>query len=237
MSDVHPATPLGSPALSPADDDIAWAAAKVLAENGQLRVTVDDLQQQLSDAHAELEAEQRHLDGIIAQRDGLAGDLADMLSARDLCATQRDQLQAAHNALSRKNAELAAELRELTGYHDELLEDVLRNAGDEWDLDEAADAIAVKYVRHLEAGRVGHLAALEAIATSDGTCGAKARKALEGSDFAIIERERTRLATQAQELESVIREMLAHWERIGTTREDDELIAGWAARAGIEVEG
>ena len=31
-----------------------------------------------------------------------------------------------------------------------LAEDILRNAGDEWDLDEAAESIAVKYVRHLE---------------------------------------------------------------------------------------
>ena len=28
---------------------------------------------------------------------------------------------------------------------------ILRDAGDEWDLDEAAESIAVRYVRHLEA--------------------------------------------------------------------------------------
>jgi hypothetical protein len=32
-----------------------------------------------------------------------------------------------------------------------LAEEILRDAGDEWDLDEAAESIAVKYVRHLEA--------------------------------------------------------------------------------------
>jgi hypothetical protein len=46
---------------------------------------------------------------------------------------------------------LRAELGEITRYHDELLDEVLRNAGDGWELDEAADSIAVKYVRHLEA--------------------------------------------------------------------------------------
>jgi hypothetical protein len=42
------------------------------------------------------------------------------------------------------------ELHELSGNHDELLEELMRNTGDEWDGDEAAEAIAVKYVRHLE---------------------------------------------------------------------------------------
>ncbi len=31
-----------------------------------------------------------------------------------------------------------------------LAEQILRDAGDEWDLDEAVESIAVKYVRHLE---------------------------------------------------------------------------------------
>jgi hypothetical protein len=42
------------------------------------------------------------------------------------------------------------ELHELSDNHDELLEELMRNTGDEWDGDEAAEAIAVKYVRHLE---------------------------------------------------------------------------------------
>lgn len=32
----------------------------------------------------------------------------------------------------------------------------------------------------------------------------------------------------------VVAEMANHWERIGTTREEDELIAQWRARAGLE---
>lgn len=46
--------------------------------------------------------------------------------------------------------ELRAELAEVSGYHAELLDGILRNAGDEFDADEAADVIAVRYVRHLE---------------------------------------------------------------------------------------
>lgn len=42
------------------------------------------------------------------------------------------------------------QLREITGYHNDLLDEILRNTGDEWDGDEAAEAIAVRYVRHLE---------------------------------------------------------------------------------------
>lgn len=38
------------------------------------------------------------------------------------------------------------------------------------------------------------------------------------------------------EYQLVIREMIAHWQYAGTTREDDELIAGWAQRAGLETQ-
>ena len=34
--------------------------------------------------------------------------------------------------------------------HDDFLEELLKNIGDEWDGDEAAESIAVSYVRHLE---------------------------------------------------------------------------------------
>jgi len=48
---------------------------------------------------------------------------------------------------------LRAELDELTGYHDELANDILLNAPESFDGDEAAGVIAVRYVRHLEAER------------------------------------------------------------------------------------
>ena len=40
---------------------------------------------------------------------------------------------------------------------DDFLEELLKNIGDEWDGDEAAESIAVSYIRHLEdeVGRLG----------------------------------------------------------------------------------
>lgn len=43
------------------------------------------------------------------------------------------------------------------------------------------------------------------------------------------------LAGQRDEARSVVAEMCAHWERIGTTREEDERIPGWRERAGLEA--
>jgi hypothetical protein len=40
--------------------------------------------------------------------------------------------------------------------------EILRDAGGEWDLDETAESIAVKYVRHLEARCAGLAAAVAA---------------------------------------------------------------------------
>lgn len=51
-------------------------------------------------------------------------------------------------------AGLRSELTELTDNHNDLLNEILLNTGDEYDGDEAADAIAVRYVRDLEAGTV-----------------------------------------------------------------------------------
>ena len=49
-------------------------------------------------------------------------------------------------------AKLLAELREQTRDHDRLIEELLQNAGEEHGSDEgAAEAVAVRYVRHLEA--------------------------------------------------------------------------------------
>jgi hypothetical protein len=36
------------------------------------------------------------------------------------------------------------------------------------------------------------------------------------------------------DLRALVAEMCAHWERIGTTREEDELISQWRQRAGLE---
>jgi hypothetical protein len=41
------------------------------------------------------------------------------------------------------------------------------------------------------------------------------------------------LMEQRDEARAVVREMCAHWERIGTTREEDDLIPQWRERAGV----
>jgi len=81
--------------------------------------------------------------------------------------------------LLESQAALRYELRELTGNHDELVNELLENAGDEWDRDEAADAIAVRYVRHLEAeaGRLACAVRDIQIAASDALKSAEDREA------------------------------------------------------------
>lgn len=50
------------------------------------------------------------------------------------------------------------------------------------------------------------------------TCGARTKRAQDERDA----------------LKAIVAEMIAHWEYVGTTREDDELIVQWRERAGLE---
>lgn len=72
---------------------------------------------------------------------------------RDEIDRLRDQAQKALAAEGERTAErdqARAELAEIRGFYDNLIEEILKNPGDEYDYDEAADAIAVRYVRDLE---------------------------------------------------------------------------------------
>jgi hypothetical protein len=76
-----------------------------------------------------------------------------------LCWMVLEQMRAAQDLPSpvvAENDRIRREAAEMDGYHAETIKDILLNAGDEFDGDEAADAIAVRYVRHLEA-RIGEM--------------------------------------------------------------------------------
>lgn len=85
----------------------------------------------------------------------------------------------------------------------------------------------------------------EALAASDGRrtslAEATARLVTANAELATCRERNTGIAAQSDQYRDqrydyqiVIREMIAHWQYAGTTREDDELIAGWAQRAGLE---
>lgn len=114
-------------------------------------------------------------------------------------------------------AALRAELTELTDNHNGLIEEILLNAGDEYDGDEAAEAIAVRYVRDLEAGTV--------------------RKPVDGDAGEQPAPGVAEAVTEARAHQALIAEILSHFGPSGsghTARVGQVQITRWLQRAGIE---
>lgn len=118
MTGIHPATPLGSPPAATTPGQAAYEAYRhfpgpTMMPLGDERFAWERLQADDREAweHA----------AIVAIR--CSDRVADYVMLRDrmyAAIAERDQLQAAHNALSRKNAELAAELDRTTRQCDDL---------------------------------------------------------------------------------------------------------------------
>lgn len=117
--------------------------AALRAERDQAVGTANELRAQLALSRAELDAV---ADGkpAVAEARVLRGRNA-LLDAEIV--RVRAQLLSARDELDR----VRAELHEVTGYWNDLTEEILKNTGDEYDGDAAAPAIAVRYVRDLEA--------------------------------------------------------------------------------------
>jgi hypothetical protein len=169
-------------------------------------------------------AERDRMDGRLvaerAKRDARIGELEAHLAAaqkRALVADRkRDQHAIRINELESELARVRAEAAEMDGYHAETINGILLNAGDEFDGDEAADVIAVRYVRHIEAERDRKHAALlvidEAALISDYAGDAPSALAYQ---LAAVTAERDKIQRACQTLGRVVvhqaRDLYAMW--------------------------